>query len=107
MAIGPEWLRVLFDSQRVFFKEEDEMSEELKPEPAVVFEGSVTDHTEHAPMLDNQQANDLADRAAIQAAMEIGLTREVAEKLIGGPFDVTSLETPARTTARFTSKTAP
>jgi hypothetical protein len=50
--------------------------DEMKPEPAVVFEGQTSDWSEHASMLSNSEANALADDTAVEQARAIGFTEE-------------------------------
>lgn len=61
------------------------MSDEMKPEPAVEFEGKISDYSEHAPMLANPVANALADELAARQAHLIGFTEKEINSLMRGP----------------------
>ncbi len=50
----------------------------------VIFEGKVSDWSEHAPMLMNEEANALADELAIEQARKIGLSEEEIAKYLRG-----------------------
>ena len=59
------------------------MAEEMQAEPVVEFEGKKSDWTEHAPMLANANANQIADELAIEQAESLGFT-EAELKLLQG-----------------------
>ncbi len=63
--------------------EEQEKAVEMKPEPAVEYEGEISDRTEHVPMLSNDYANAVADEAARRQAEKLGFTPEQM-KYVGG-----------------------
>jgi hypothetical protein len=63
----------------------------VRPEPAAFFKGTVSDASEHTPMLDNTQANVAADAIAIEQALKIGFSREEAEAMCGGKTDLESI----------------
>ena len=65
----------------------------MQPVPRLIVNGKeVSDVEIHRGILDNPEANRLADESAIEVAIEQGMSREVAEKLYGTKFDPKSLK---------------
>lgn len=61
------------------------MKDKKQAEPQVIYRGLVSDASEHLPMLDNQEANTMADEIAIRQAVESGtFTEAEARALMSG-----------------------
>jgi len=56
----------------------------MEAEPAVYYQGEVSDASEHEPMLANPLANKMADDLAAEQAREIGFSEEEIAQLIYG-----------------------
>lgn len=59
------------------------MEQEKHAEPEVIYEGQVSDWTEHIPMLASPEGNEIADEVAREQAKELGFTPEEMA-LVGG-----------------------
>lgn len=61
---------------------EDSVEEQGQPDGVVIYNGKRSDASCHSPMLNNPAANKVADQAALDQMMAIGLTQEEALALI-------------------------
>jgi hypothetical protein len=69
------------------------LSRRLQPVPRLIDNNqNVSDIAIHREILDNPEANRLSDEAAINLAVETGMSRKKAERLYGGTFDPKSLD---------------
>ncbi len=69
----------------------DSVDKSLNAEPAVHFEGELSDESEHAPMLANEVANRMSDDLAEIQAFKLGFTEDQVAKLIRHPSRTTDL----------------
>jgi hypothetical protein len=72
-------------------KEDNSQEQDMQPEPMVIYEGRVSDGSEHYAMLSNPTANALADELAIEQARTIGLTEEQIAKYVCAPVNAEAI----------------
>lgn len=59
------------------------MTSDLQPDQIVHADGTVSDTELYEGMLDNPEANEIADRLAMHCAVELGFTVEEALEMFG------------------------
>jgi hypothetical protein len=71
-----------------------ESKERMEAEPAVYYNGEVSDESEHLDWLDSPEGNRLADARAIEHARASGMTEEDITLLYGDQGAKVDLEKP-------------